>query len=149
MRIGDEMAEPDEQSRDIIDVGAAPQAAVVRLTRISSSQVIASEGPLPPEPADWPPADESAPPSAVFALPPTSWRKPPVLGLLAVIYGIVALIKLPILFGPLAILFAIAAACRKQFWYAAIGGATGAAGLVSSTTFWLLLGGGWLINYLL
>jgi hypothetical protein len=144
------MAEPEEQSRDIIDVSAAPKAAVVRLNPVSSSpQAIASQEPLPPEPTYWPPAGENEPPSAVFALPPTLWRKPPILGLLAVIYGIVALIKLPILFGPLAILFAIAAACRKQFWYAAIGGATGAAGLVSSTTFWVLLGSGWLLNYLL
>ncbi|HWA41841.1 MAG TPA: hypothetical protein VHA10_01425 [Hypericibacter adhaerens] len=141
------MAEPEEQPRDIIDVTAAPKAAVVRLTPVAPMQPAAAAEPLPPEPAAWP--SEESGPSAVFALPPAYLRKPPVLGLLAVIYGIVALIKLPILFGPLAILFAIAAACRKQFWYAALGAATGAAGLVSSTTFWLLLGGGWLINYLL
>jgi hypothetical protein len=143
------MAEPEEQPRDVIDVSAAPKAAVVRLASASSAQALAPSESVSPEPAYWPASEESAAPSAVFALPPALFRKPPVLGLLAVIYGIVALIKLPILFGPLAILFAVAAACRKQFWYAALGAATGAAGLVSSSTFWLLLGSGWLINYLL
>jgi hypothetical protein len=141
------MAEPEEQPRDIIDVSVAPKAAVVRLTPASSVQAVAPQEPLPPEPAYWAAPEESAP-SAVFALPPML-RLPPVLGFLAVTFGIVALIKLPILFGPLALLFAIAAAFKKQFWYAAVGAATGAAGLVSSTTFWLLLGSGWLLNYLL
>ncbi|MGH6883378.1 hypothetical protein [Hypericibacter sp.] len=141
------MAEPEEQPRDILDVSAGPKASVVRLTPVGSP--VTSQEALPPEPAYWAPREESASPSAVFALPPALFRKPPILGLLAVIYGIVALIKLPILFGPLAILFAIAALCRKQYWYAAVGAATGAAGLVSSTTFWLLVGSGWLINYLL
>jgi hypothetical protein len=143
------MAEPDEQPRDIIDVGAVPKAAVVRLASASSAQIMTPPEAPPPEAAYWPASEEGSRPSAVFALPPTYFRRPPVLGLLAVIYGIVALIKLPILFGPLAILFAAAALCRKQFWYAALGAATGAAGLASSSTFWLLLGSGWLINYLL
>ena len=138
------MAEPEEQPRDIIDVSAAPKASVVRLTPAGSS--LAPQEALPPEPSYWAPPEESPSPAAVFALPPTLFRKPPVLGLLAVIYGVVALIKLPILFGPLAILFAIAALCRKQYWYAGVGAATGAAGLVSSSTFWLLVGSGWLIN---
>jgi hypothetical protein len=141
------MAEPEEQPRDVIDVSAAPKAAVVRLA--SSAQAVAPSESLPPETAYWPGSEEGASPSAVFALPPTLFRKPPVLGLLAVIYGIVALIKLPILFGPLALLFAIAAAFRKQFWYAGVGAATGAAGLAGSSTFWILLGSGWLLNYLL
>lgn len=143
------MAEPEEQPRDIIDVSAGLKAAVVRLTPASSAHAVAPQEALPPESSYWAPPEESAPTSAVFALQPTLLRKPPVLGLLAVIYGIVALIKLPILFGPLALIFAIAAASRKQYWYAAVGAATGAAGLVSSTTFWLLLGSGWLLNYLL
>jgi hypothetical protein len=143
------MAEPEEQPRDIIDVSAAPKAAVVRLASASPSPPVSSQEPLPPEPAYWPASEEGGGPSAVYALPPTLWRKPPVLGLLAVIYGIVALIKLPILFGPLALLFAIAAAFRKQFWYAGVGAATGAAGLAGSSTFWILLGSGWLLNYLL
>src|SRR5258708_39455314 len=143
------MAEPEEQSRDIIDVSVAPKAAVLRLTPGSSAHAVTPQEALPPEPSYWAPPEESTSPSAVFALPPRLFPKPPVLGLLAVIYGLVALIKLPILFGPLALIFAVAAICRKQYWYAAVGAATGAAGLVSSTTFWLLLGSGWLLNYLL
>ena len=143
------MAEPEEQPRDVIDVSAAPKAAVVRLASASPLPPMAPSEPLPQEPAYWPAPEEGAPPSTVYALPPTLLRLPPALGFLAVTFGIVALIKLPILFGPLALSFAIAAAFKRQFWYATVGAATGAAGLVSSTTFWLLLGSGWLLNYLL
>jgi hypothetical protein len=118
----------------------------------SAAAIVRLAHPLPPadssfEPAEAPPqAPRSAP---VFALPPAAFRLPPATGLLAVTFGIAGLVKVPILFGPLALLFALAAALQRQFWYAAVGGAMGVAALLASTTFWILAGLGWLADYLL
>ena len=87
-------------------------------------------------------------PPPVYAMPIPVLRLPPAIGFLAVTFGLLALIKLPILFGPLAVLLALIAAFRRQFWYAAVGGVTGAAAVVTSTSFWLLVGLGWLARYL-
>ncbi|MFZ5790079.1 MAG: hypothetical protein ACOY3L_05210 [Pseudomonadota bacterium] len=135
------MGEPEERRDGRNGSEDAPSAgAIVRLER-----------PLPP--ADASPAPAEAQPQAplgtpVFALPPAAFRLPPATGLLAVTFGIAGLVKVPILFGPLALLFALAAGLQRQFWYAAVGGALGAAALLTSATFWILAGFGWLATYL-
>lgn len=134
-------------SEDRQGEGEPPAGTVVRLAR----PVPAADSPssLPPsEPAETP-APQALLDLPALTLPAASLRLPPATGVLAVTFGIVGLIKVPILFGPLALLFALAAGLQRQFWYAAVGGAMGAAALLTSTTFWMLAGFGWLATYLL
>lgn len=77
------------------------------------------------------------------------WRLPPAIGFLALLFGVAGLFKASILFGPLAIGFGLLALGLRQYWYATVGIATGAAALLSSTTFWALLGLGWLVDWLI
>jgi hypothetical protein len=84
------------------------------------------------------------------ALPPLTARwEPPILGGLAAVFGIVALFKATLFLAPLGLLFALAAALRRQFAWAAIGGIAAVVALATSPMFWGLLGLAWLVGWLI
>jgi hypothetical protein len=99
--------------------------------------VLPNEPVLPVAPA------QAEKPAAPRAAP---WQ-PPVLGTLAVIFGIAALFKATLLLAPLALVFALLAALRRQLSWAAIGGIAGMAALATSPWFWGILGLAWVVEY--
>jgi hypothetical protein len=107
----------------------------------------AEEYETPPPPAVLPnepvlPLEPAPPPSPIVG----PWQ-PPVFGSLAVIFGIAALFKATLLLAPLALVFALLAALRRQLSWAAIGGIAGMAALATSPWFWGILGLAWVVEY--
>jgi hypothetical protein len=91
------------------------------------------------------------PPSVITVAttpPPANWQ-PPVFGGLAVIFGVTALFKAAVVLGPLALLCALLALIRRQYAWAAVGAGAALGALLTSPTFWTLLGLAWLLKRVL
>ena len=125
--------------------------AVVQLTK-SSEPAVVPVAPVAPMPPLEPVAQQMPVITVATTAPAAPHWQPPILGSLAVIFGVAALFTAfpgRLILAPLALAVALSAGLFRQTSWAVIGAAAAAVALVTSESFWALVGLAWLLNWLI